>query len=134
MANVTILNGQSSTVGGSALFTATTNTRLLIDFAKASSGTLTLRWGNSVNYNQVSSVDMSGIGRGLSRVYITNDDSNQVFLGGNYESYRVTRGFHGADSYAGLSTTMAYPLEIYLKSGEIFDMTCGIYSVMAITE
>jgi hypothetical protein len=33
-----------------------------------------------------------------------------------------------------MTTTMAYPLEIYLKSGEIFDMTCGAYSVMAVTE
>jgi len=131
MANVTILNGQSSTVGGSALFTASSNTRLLISFAKASSGTLTLRWGNSVNYNQVSSVDMNSIGRNLARVYISDADTAGS---GAYESYRVTKGFHGADSYAGLSTTMAYPLEIYLKSGEIFDMTCGIYSVMAVSE
>jgi hypothetical protein len=134
MANVTILNGQSSTVGGAALFTATTNTRILIDFAKASSGTLTVRWGNSVNYNQVSSSDMGGIGRYLARVYMSNNDTYSIFTGATFGSYRFSRAFHGANSYAGLSTTMAYPLEIYLQSGEIFDMTCANYSVMAITE
>jgi hypothetical protein len=133
MANVTILNGQSSTVGSTSLFTASADTRILINFAKASSGTLTVRWGNSVNYNQVSSVDMNSIGRNLARVYISDNDTVSGTFE-SYRSYRTTRGFHGANSYAGLSTTMAYPLEIYLKSGEIFDMTCANYSVMVITE
>ena len=132
MANVTILNGTSSTVGGAALFTATENSRILINFIKESSSTITMRWGNSVNYNQVSSPDMSSIGRSLAQIYISNNDSNGDF--NDYPAKRYTRGFHGASDNGGMRTTMAYPLELFLKSGEIFDLTCGAYSVSVITE
>ena len=130
MANVTILNGTSSTVGGAAIFTAAANTRLLINFVRSSGSTITIRWGNSVNYNQVTSSDMQTIGRSLAMVYISKADTRSSY----YRSYRLTSGFHAASDAAGMTTTMAYPLEIYLKSGEIFDMTCGAYSVMAVTE
>lgn len=132
MANVTVLNGTSSTVGGAALFTATTNTRLLINFIKASSSTITIRWGHSVNYNQVSSPDMNCIGRDLAQMYISNNDAAGVYT--EYPSKRLTKGLHAASDTGGMTTTMAYPLEIYLKSGEIFDLTCGAYSIMVVTE
>jgi len=131
MANVTILNGTSSTVGGAALFTAAENSRILINFIKASSSTITIRWGNSVNYNQVSSPDMNCIGKDLAQMYISNND-----VAGSYDEYpskRLTKGFHGASDIGGMTTTMAYPLELFLKSGEIFDLTCAAYSIMVVT-
>jgi hypothetical protein len=140
MSTVTVLNGNSSTVGGAALFTATTNSRLLINFIKAKSpGTddeITMRWGNSVNYNQVSSVDVNSIGRQLAQVYISNNDTWFDFFGyGYFPSNRLTRGFHACQhDNSGMTTTMAYPLELYLKSGEIFDLTCDQYSIVVITE
>jgi hypothetical protein len=135
MANVTVLNGNSSTVGGAALFTASTNTRLLINYIKDSSSTITMRWGNSVNYNQVTSSDMKSIGRELSALYMSNDDCNFYFpFFGWIKAHRLTRGFHGASDIGGMTTTMAYPLELFLKSGEIFDLTCGAYSISVITE
>ena len=134
MANVTILNGTSSTVGGAALFTATENCRLLISFIHSASSTITMRWGNSVNYNQVSSSDVHAIGRKLGQIYISNNETNFFFTVPLYGGYRFTKGFLAESDYAGLTTTMAYPLELYLKSGEIFDLTCDVYSISVITE
>ena len=132
MANVTVLNGTSSTVGGAALFTASGNCRLLVNFIKASSSTITMRWGHSVNYNQVTSPDMNCIGRELAQVYISDNDTNGDFK--DWPAKRITNGFQAASDAAGMTTTMAYPLQIYLKSGEIFDLTCGAYSLSVITE
>lgn len=132
MANVTVLNGTSSAVGGAALFTATQNSRILINFVKASTSTITMRWGHSVNYNQVSSDDLASIGRSLAQIYISNNDTAGFY--GDYPSKRITRGFHGASDAGGMTTTMTYPLELFLKSGEIFDLTCGAYSISVITE
>lgn len=132
---VTVLNGTSSTVGGAALFTATTNSRLLVNFIHSDgASTITMRWGHSVNYNQVSSSDVHALGRKLSQIYISDNDTNSIdgFL--VHGGYRFTKGFLAEGDAGGMTTTMAYPLELYLKSGEIFDLTCAAYSIMVITE
>ena len=135
MANVTVLNGNSSTVGGASLFTASSNTRLLIAFIHSTgSSTITMRWGHSVNYNQVTSSDVHAIGSKLAQIRISNDDANSAGWGSAWGGYRLTKGFLSEYTVAGMTTTMAYPLQIYLKSGEIFDLTCGAYSISVITE
>jgi hypothetical protein len=132
MANVTILNGTSSTVGGAALYTATTNCRIILNFVHATSAgdEITMRWGNSVNYNQVSSTDVHALGRRLAHIYVSNDDTRSDY----FCSRRFTKGLLPGSDIVGMTTTMAYPLELYLKSGEIFDLTCDAYSIMIVTE
>lgn len=103
------------------------NVRIIINYMRSSSNTITLNWANNAT---ATSNSVLAIGKDLC-FFVGSDNYGEL----DFPAY-VAKNFVLSGSRTSLDTKIntALPTEIMLSPNQTFSASCGIYNILVITE